>query len=148
MPCMNRPIASTNIIFCCSYFGAFAAKYGCFPIPSTLPVCAELKPCGTSTIVSPHTTVASPGQKTITPERARNVIERIARPTLVIHAANDPFVRILPETREKILANRNITYLEAEDGGHCAFVGERNQTTSFDGRWAEQEVVEFAKQFK
>ena len=79
---------------------------------------------------------------------AGNVIERIARPTLVIHAANDPFVRILPETREKILTNRNITYVEAEDGGHCAFVGERNHTTSFDGRWAEHEVVEFAKQFK
>ena len=32
---------------------------------------------------------------------AANVVDRIARPALVIHAANDPFVRILPETRQK-----------------------------------------------
>ena len=73
---------------------------------------------------------------------------KIARPALVIHAANDPFVRILPETREKIVANRNITYIQAEDGGHCAFCGERDGRTHYDGRWAEREVVEFAKQFR
>jgi hypothetical protein len=79
---------------------------------------------------------------------AANVIDRIAIPTLIIHAANDPFVRILPETRQKILSNRNIIYIETEDGGHCAFVGERNGDPSYDGRWAEREVVEFAKQFQ
>lgn len=84
---------------------------------------------------------------------AANVLDRIARPTLVIHAANDPFVRILPETRQMLLSNRNITYVEAEDGGHCAFVGERarDSTTSDstdDGRWAEREAVEFARQFQ
>jgi uncharacterized protein len=79
---------------------------------------------------------------------AANVIDRIARPALVIHAANDPFVRILPETREHLLANRNITYIEVEDGGHCAFIGERDGDATYDGRWAEREVVEFAKQFR
>jgi predicted alpha/beta-fold hydrolase len=79
---------------------------------------------------------------------AANVISRIARPTLVIHAANDPFVRILPETKQALLSNRNITYVETEDGGHCAFVGERDSDAAYDGRWAEREVVEFAKQFR
>lgn len=79
---------------------------------------------------------------------AAHVIDRIARPALVIHAANDPFVRILPKTRQKLLANPNITYLETEDGGHCAFVGERDGDAAYDGRWAEREVVEFAKQFQ
>jgi uncharacterized protein len=79
---------------------------------------------------------------------ANNLIDDIARPTLVIHAGNDPFVRILPETRKKIVSNHNITYVEAEDGGHCAFCGERDGATSYDGRWAEREVVEFAKQFR
>ena len=79
---------------------------------------------------------------------AANVIARIARPTLVIHAANDPFVRILPETRQALLANRNITYVETEDGGHCAFFGERDGDAAYDGRWAEREVVEFARQFR
>jgi predicted alpha/beta-fold hydrolase len=79
---------------------------------------------------------------------AANVIDRIARPALVIHAVNDPFVRILPETREHLLANPNITYVEVEDGGHCAFIGERDGDSAYDGRWAEREVVEFAKQFR
>jgi uncharacterized protein len=79
---------------------------------------------------------------------AANVVNRIARPTLVIHAANDPFVRILPETRQALLSNRNVTYVETEDGGHCAFIGEREGDSAYDGRWAESEVVEFAKQFR
>lgn len=79
---------------------------------------------------------------------AANVIEQIARPTLIIHAANDPFIRLLAETRQKIVSNPNITYLETEDGGHCAFFGERNGDQVYDGRWAEREVVEFAMQFK
>jgi predicted alpha/beta-fold hydrolase len=78
---------------------------------------------------------------------AANVIDSIAIPTLIIHAANDPFVRILPETRSKILANRNITYVESEDGGHCAFVGQPDRRSDYDGRWAEREVVRFAAQF-
>ena len=79
---------------------------------------------------------------------ATNVIERIARPALVIHAANDPFIRLLPEARQKIVANRNIAYVETEDGGHCAFFGERDGDAAYDGRWAEREVVEFARQFR
>lgn len=79
---------------------------------------------------------------------AADLIRRISVPTLIVHAANDPFVRILPETRKKILANPHITYLETEDGGHCAFLGERDGDPSYDGRWAEREIVEFAKQFQ
>lgn len=79
---------------------------------------------------------------------AANVVDRIAVPALVIHAANDPFIRLLPETRQKILSNRNITYVETQDGGHCAFFGERDGEAAYDGRWAEREVVEFARQFQ
>jgi predicted alpha/beta-fold hydrolase len=79
---------------------------------------------------------------------ASHVIDRIARPTLVIHAANDPFIRILPETREKLLSNPNITYVETDDGGHCSFVAERGSDPAYDGRWAEREVVKFARQFQ
>jgi len=79
---------------------------------------------------------------------AANVIDRIARPTLVIHAANDPFIRILPATRQALLSNPNINYIETEDGGHCAFIAERDADPAYDGRWAEHEVVEFARQFR
>lgn len=74
---------------------------------------------------------------------ATNVIDRIAVPTVILHAANDPFVRMRPETLERIARNPNISYIESPDGGHCAFVGARNDGD--DGRWAEREVVEFAR---
>ncbi len=79
---------------------------------------------------------------------AAHVVDRIARPTFIIHAANDPFVRILPETRSKLLANPYITYVETDDGGHCAFLGEFDGDAAYDGHWAEREVVEFARQFQ
>ncbi len=77
---------------------------------------------------------------------ATNVVDRIAVPTLIIHAGNDPFIRVLPETRERIARNRNITYVETLDGGHCAFLGAVNGNPGDDGRWAEKEVVEFVRQ--
>ena len=78
---------------------------------------------------------------------AANVVDRIAVPALIIHAANDPFIRMQLETLRKIQANPSVTYIETADGGHCAFVGERNGDPQDDGRWAEQQVVEFAKAF-
>ena len=56
------------------------------------------------------------------------MVDKITVPTLIVHAANDPFIRILPETRRKIASNPNINFIETEDGGHCAFVGRRNGT--------------------
>jgi|ERR1700722_1325834 uncharacterized protein len=79
---------------------------------------------------------------------AANVVDRIAVPALIIHAANDPFIRVRPETRARIAENPNITYIETADGGHCAFLGERNGSGSRDdSSWAEKEVVEFVGQF-
>ena len=75
---------------------------------------------------------------------AANVVERIAVPTLILHAANDPFIRILPETRQKILANPNISFVETEDGGHCSFLAKPDGD---DGRWAERSVVDFLRAF-
>jgi predicted alpha/beta-fold hydrolase len=75
---------------------------------------------------------------------ASNVIERIAVPAFILHAANDPFIRILPETRQKIASNRNIRFVETADGGHCSFLASRD---GYDGYWAERQVVEFLRQF-
>jgi predicted alpha/beta-fold hydrolase len=75
---------------------------------------------------------------------ATNVVDRIAVPALIIHAANDPFIRMLPATQERIAANPHITYIETEDGGHCAFMGEPDGD-GYDGHWAEREVVEFVR---
>jgi uncharacterized protein len=73
---------------------------------------------------------------------ASRVIDRIAVPTLVLHAANDPFIRITPQTRARIAANPHITFQETADGGHCSFLAEPN---GYDGRWAERRVVEFLR---
>jgi uncharacterized protein len=83
---------------------------------------------------------------------ASKVVDRISVPALIIHAANDPFIRLLPETLERIKANPNIAYVETIDGGHCAFVGEpdgneNDNHNDNDGRWAEREVVDFVRQF-
>ncbi len=75
---------------------------------------------------------------------AANVVDRIVVPALILHAANDPFIRILPETREKILSNPNIAFVETEDGGHCSFLAEPDGD---DGRWAEWQVVDFLRTF-
>jgi len=74
---------------------------------------------------------------------AANVIDRIAVPGLIIHAANDPFIRIVPETRRKIAANPKITFIETDDGGHCSFLAEPDGD---DGHWAERQVMRFLQQ--
>lgn len=72
---------------------------------------------------------------------ASNVVDQIAVPTLILHAKNDPFIRITQVTREKIVSNRHIRFVESLDGGHCAFIGARNGFE--DGYWAENEIVKF-----
>jgi hypothetical protein len=71
---------------------------------------------------------------------AARMIDKIALPTLIINAADDPFIRLLPETRAKIKANPNITFLETAHGGHCAFLAQPNGD---DGRWAERQIMHF-----
>jgi hypothetical protein len=78
---------------------------------------------------------------------ASNVVDRVAVPALIVHAANDPFIRMQPETLRRIAENPNVTYVETSDGGHCAFLGQKNGHPGDDGRWAESEVVEFVKRF-
>ena len=69
-----------------------------------------------------------------------NVVDRIAIPTLVLHAADDPFMRLLPATQEKLLRNSKITFVETQHGGHCAFLAAPN---GYDGRWAERQAIAF-----
>ena len=71
---------------------------------------------------------------------AANVVDKIAVPAYILYARNDPFIRVTPETRRKVEGNPNITFVETEDGGHCAFIGEPEQ---YDGHFAERAVVDF-----
>jgi predicted alpha/beta-fold hydrolase len=74
---------------------------------------------------------------------AAHVLDRITVPTFILNAANDPFIRILPATREKIMNNPHITFVETEDGGHCSYLAASNGSN--DGRWAESQIVEFLR---
>jgi uncharacterized protein len=71
---------------------------------------------------------------------ASNVVDKISVPTFILHAASDPFIRIVPETRRKIAANPNILFVETEDGGHCSFLADPK---GYDGHWAELAVIDF-----
>jgi hypothetical protein len=74
------------------------------------------------------------------------VIDQIAVPTLILHALDDPFIRLLPETRAKILANPNITLVETKHGGHCGFLSPANNvdgSNDDDGYWAESTLMGF-----
>jgi hypothetical protein len=63
------------------------------------------------------------------------VIDRIAVPTLILHALDDPFIHILPATRDKIGANPHIAFVETQYGGHCGFLASSSKQD--DGYWAE-----------
>jgi predicted alpha/beta-fold hydrolase len=74
---------------------------------------------------------------------AARVLDRIAVPSLVLHALDDPFVRLSAETRGKISANPNITLLESKNGGHCAFLAQPDGAAGYDGYWAEHTLLRF-----
>ena len=71
------------------------------------------------------------------------VLERIAVPALILNAADDPFIRLLPDSRAKIAANPRITFLESAHGGHCAFLAAPDRSTGYDGYWAEHTLMHF-----
>ena len=74
---------------------------------------------------------------------AARVLDRIAIPTLILHACDDPFIRFTPETRAAITSNPHITLLETEHGGHCAFLATPDPTNGNDGYWAEHTALRF-----
>ena len=69
---------------------------------------------------------------------AARVIDRVAVPTMVLMAKDDPFIRLLPETRERIRLNPRIELVETAHGGHCAFLGRGENL-----HWAETAVIRY-----
>ncbi|HEY1648806.1 MAG TPA: alpha/beta fold hydrolase [Terracidiphilus sp.] len=67
------------------------------------------------------------------------VIDRIAVPTLILRAQDDPFIRMFPETRARLLANPEITFVETRRGGHCAFLCPGGDEI----HWAESAVIRY-----
>jgi predicted alpha/beta-fold hydrolase len=74
---------------------------------------------------------------------AARVVARISVPTLVLHALDDPFVQITPETLAALEANPCITLVQPEHGGHCAFLAKPVPRNHDDGYWAETTLLRF-----
>jgi predicted alpha/beta-fold hydrolase len=73
---------------------------------------------------------------------AMRVIDRVRVPTLIITAEDDPFVPTQPFHDPKVTGNPHITLYVCRHGGHCGFVGPKDNGS--DGYWAEDQIVEFA----
>lgn len=69
------------------------------------------------------------------------VVDAITVPTLILHACDDPFVRLTASTRAKLHANASITLAEPAHGGHCAFL--EDAAEGYDGYWAERTLLHF-----
>ena len=68
------------------------------------------------------------------------VVDSIAAPTLILSAKDDPFIRMLPETRAKLLANPYLTLVETSHGGHCAYL---SRDRGNEIHWAEAAVIRY-----
>jgi predicted alpha/beta-fold hydrolase len=71
---------------------------------------------------------------------AMRVIDRVARPALILSAADDPFVPPQIFDAPAVRNNPHITTVITPNGGHCAFVEPAN---GYDGYFAERMVVDF-----
>ena len=69
-----------------------------------------------------------------------NWVQNITVPTLILHALDDPFIRMTPETRGKLLANSRVRLVETRHGGHCAFLSPEPGDAGF---WAERTLLDF-----
>ena len=74
---------------------------------------------------------------------ALRVVDRIRVPTLIIAAADDPFVPVDPFSDPAVTGNPNITVHLSPHGGHCAFLTRGGGGD--DGYWAERQIVRWAE---
>jgi uncharacterized protein len=73
---------------------------------------------------------------------ARQLLARIAVPTLLLAAQDDPVVPFASFRDPAIAQNPHITLLAPLHGGHCAFISTANGGPRF---WAEAQIVEFCR---
>ncbi|HLH37457.1 MAG TPA: alpha/beta fold hydrolase [Alloacidobacterium sp.] len=65
---------------------------------------------------------------------------QLSLPTLIVHSLDDPFIRMLPETRQALIDNPHVNFIETRHGGHCAFLA---PAAEYDGYWAEKTLLDF-----
>lgn len=72
---------------------------------------------------------------------ASGYLDAIRTPTLVLHAEDDPFIVITPQSRSRMAANVWIQFEALPHGGHCAFINARRNGNGV--YWAEARLVGF-----
>lgn len=88
---------------------------------------------------------------------AMRVIDRVARPAMILSAADDPFVPPQIFDAPALRNNPHITTVITPQGGHCAFVESpfsaeasvdksADRQHSYDGYFAERTIVQFLKE--
>lgn len=70
-------------------------------------------------------------------------IPKIKRPTLIIHAKDDPMIPYAPLERAEVLGNPFVRIIAPDNGGHVGFVS--SQPIGDDRFWAESKLIEFVK---
>ena len=75
-------------------------------------------------------------------EASAHVVERIAVPTLILRSLDDPFIRLTPGTRAKLLANPCVNLVETRHGGHCGYL---SMDAGNEIHWAEATVMRFLR---
>lgn len=73
---------------------------------------------------------------------ANQFLGKIARPTLILTAQDDPFIPFSTFDTPALLENSKISLLAPQHGGHCAFISNESGDERF---WAEARIVEFCK---
>lgn len=74
---------------------------------------------------------------------SRHVLDRIAVPTLIITAQDDPFIPYTMFTEAKIQKHSHITVVAPRYGGHCGFYQARRRDE--DPYWAENRILDFLR---
>jgi predicted alpha/beta-fold hydrolase len=80
---------------------------------------------------------------------AMRIIDKVARPALILSAADDPFVPPRIFDAPAVKNNPNITTVITQTGGHCAFIEDPFAEAAagrYDGYFAEQLIVDFLKE--
>jgi predicted alpha/beta-fold hydrolase len=74
---------------------------------------------------------------------AIHVLDRIAVPTLLLHAADDPFIPFTLRVEAAVRANPSVRSVVTSRGGHVGFLAATEPGQREDRHWAENRLVEF-----
>jgi predicted alpha/beta-fold hydrolase len=77
---------------------------------------------------------------------ALRVMDRIAIPTLIIHAKDDPLIPFAPLRRTEVIANPNVTVLAPDQGGHVGFISANGEGE--ERFWAEATTIRFIEMIR